>query len=411
MKKTTLLLFLFTSILQPTQAQTNDAAYIKTFEIVSDGSEFTRNIHRLGNSIEISFDDTRGIQSEFYYQITHCQIDWTPSNLPSSYYLNGFDNFQINNFENSFGTLQNYTHYQFSLPNENTNITKTGNYLIKILDEYDEVVCERRITLFEQKTTIDLNISESRDLKKFNEKQAVSLTLNTKNLKINFPTDEIKTFIFQNGDQNIRSPFLEPTFIQGPIYTYRPTDEMEFYAGNEFYYFDNNEILRNAGFVAKTYRLDNEFHSVLFPQKSRANAIYTYNPDINGSFTIRNHSSENTATEAEYSIVHFTLQNKPHLNSKDIYVYGSFNNFAFTEENRLKPNNNYLTTSIFLKQGFYNYDFVVYDGEKIDKKAISGSFFETENNYECLVYYQPLHSIYYQVVGYGLANSQLQREN
>lgn len=407
-------LFLLLTIATLTlQAQATDALNIKTFEMVSNGSQFTRNIHKLGNTISFSFDDTEGTQEEYYYQIIHCKIDWTPSDIVSSYYINGFDNFQINNFENSFGTLQNYTHYQFNIPNENTSITKTGNYLIQILNEDEDIVCERRITLYNQQTSVALNISESRDLKNFNQKQAISLVLNTQNLAINFPNQEIKTFIFQNGDQQVRTPFLKPTFIQGNSYTYRPSENMEFYAGNEFYYFDNNEILRNAGFVAKSYRLDQEFHSVLFPKKSRINSVYTYNPDINGNFTIRNYASENTSTEAEYSIVHFALKNNPELNSQDIYVYGAFNNYQFTEENRLKVNSNknLLTAAIFLKQGFYNYDFVSYDGEEINRKNISGSFYETENDYECLVYYQPLNYMYYEVVGYGLANSQQQREN
>lgn len=413
MKRYYFLLLLLVTAFNPLKAQINDAPYIKTFQMISSNNQFTRNIHKLENTISFSFDDTQGTQEEYYYQIIHCQIDWTPSDLISSYYINGFDNFQINNFENSFGTLQNYTHYQFNLPNENTTITKTGNYIIQILNEDEELVCERRITLYNQKTSVALSISESRDLKNFNHKQAISLVLNTQNLSINFPNEELKTFIFQNGDQHIKTPFLSPTFIQGNTYIYRPTEAMEFYAGNEFHYFDNNEILRNSGFVAKSYRLDQEFHSILFPQKSRANSIYTYNPDINGNFTVRNYSSENTGTEAEYSNVHFTLKNNSDLSSQDIYVYGAFNNYQFTEENKLKPNKNgkFLTASIFLKQGFYNYLFVSYNGDEIDKSKVSGSFYETENDYECLAYYQPLNSIYYQVVGYGLANSRQQREN
>lgn len=393
-------------------SQTKDAENIKSVKIEKSRSKFTHTIQPLNSTITFSFDDIYGNQDEYYYLITHCKTNWTPSDLPTSYYINGFENFQINNFENSFGTLQNYTHYKFTIPNEDTKITKSGNYLFQILNEDEEVVCERKITLYEEKVSIGLKISESRDLSNFNQKQALALTLNTQSLSINYPDKEIKTFIFQNGDRQIASPYLKPTFINGNTYTYRPTKETEFYAGNEFYYFDNNEILRNSRFVAKSYREDNHFHSILFPQRSRLNDVYKYNPDINGRFLFRNLNAENTDIEADYSMVHFSLVNDSRFEEEDIYVYGAFNNFQFTEENKLQPDpsGKYLTTQIYLKQGFYNYDFVT-RGNTINKKIVSGSFQETDNNYECLVYFQPINSIYYQVVGYALANSKQQIEN
>ena len=412
--KKNLLLFIFLAIATtPIQAQTNNTHYIKTVEVTSSNNQFTHPIHKLNNTIYFSFDDIQGNQDEYYYLITLCEIDWTPSKIPTSYYIDGFNNMQINNMENSFGTLHNYTHYEFSIPNEDTKITKSGNYLFQILNVDNEVVCERKIVLYENKVSVSINISESRDLSLFNEKQAVSMIINNKELPINYPNSEIKTFIFQNGDQQIRTPFLKPTFTERNTYTYRPSKETEFIAGNEFLNFDNNEILRNTRYISTSYREDNSFNTILFTQKSRANSTYTYNPDINGSFVIRNFRSNTPATEAEYSNVLFSLANKEEFKNKDIYVYGGFNNYQLSHENKLSPDasGKYLTCSIFLKQGFYNYDFVVLDNQKIDKKTISGSYFETENNYEALVYFQPTNSIYYEVVGYGIGNSKQQIEN
>lgn len=393
--------------------QQADASEIKSVIIKNNNNDFSETIQPLNSSFTFSFDDTNGAQDEYYYLITHCEIDWTPSNIPTSYFIDGFNNMQINNMENSFGTLQNYTHYEFSIPNEDTKITKSGNYIFQILNEYEEVVCERKIVLYENKLAVNLKISESRDLSSFNEKQAVSMIIQNTTLSINYPTSEIKTFIFQNGDQQIRTPFLKPTFTDTNTYTYRPNKDTEFIAGNEFLNFDNNEILRNTRYIATSYREDNYFNTILFTQKSRANSVYTYNPDINGDFVIRNFRSNLPETEAEYSNVLFSMKNNEDYEDKDIYVYGAFNNYQFNSENKLSPDESgtYLTCSIFLKQGFYNYDFVVLDNQKIDKKTISGSYFQTENDYEALVYFQPQNSIYYQVVGYGIGNSKQHIEN
>lgn len=394
-------------------AQISDAFHIKTVSIKNSNRDFSETIQPLNSSFSFSFDDINGYQDEYYYLITLCEIDWTPSKIPTSYYIDGFNNMQINNMENSFGTLHNYTHYEFSIPNEDTKITKSGNYLFQILNEENVVVCERKIVLYENKISVSVNISESRDLSSFNEKQAVSLVIQNNGLPINFPNSEIQTFIFQNGDPQIRSPFLKPTFTERNTYTYRPSKETEFIAGNEFLNFDNNEILRNTRYISSSYREDNYFNTILFTQKSRANSTYTYNPDINGNFVVRNFRSNTPETEAEYSNVLFTLTNLQEYKDKDIYVYGAFNNYQINDENKLNldESGKYLTCSIFLKQGFYNYDFVVYDNQKIDKKTISGSYFETENNYEALVYFQPTNSIYYEVVGYGIGNSKQQIEN
>jgi len=404
------LFFLFSFL---SNSQTKQANYIKSVQIRNTTSEFTNAVQPLQSIFTFSFDDILGNQEEYYYLITHCEIDWSPSGLPTSYYIDGFNNMQIYNSENSFGTLQNYTNYSFTIPNEDTKITRSGNYLIQILDVDETIVCERKITLYEQKTTLSLKISESRDLSNFNKKQALSLTLYTGELPVNYPDKEIKTFIYQNGDRQVSTPFLKPTFTNTNSYIYRPSKETEFYAGNEFYYFDNNQILANSRYIIRNYREDNTYNSVLATNKSRANNIYTYNPDINGQFLFRNSNLDNTDTEADYSLIHFSLVNKESYNDKDIYVYGAFNNFSFTENNRLKldPTGTYLTTSIYLKQGFYNYDYVIKTYNSIDKHTISGSYQETENNYESLIYFQPINSIYYQVVGYGSANSRQEIEN
>ncbi len=393
--------------------QKKDADFIKTVTTKSSLHEFSHSVHKLNSRIDISFDDINGTQEEYYYNIIHCKIDWTPSDLPISYYIDGFNNFQINNFENSYGTLANYTHYSFTIPNRDTTITKSGNYLFQILNNDDEIVCERKIIISEDIVNIGVKVSESRDLVAFNQKQAVSLVISTNNLKINYPDRELKPFIFQNGDLQLRTPFLKPTFTNNNTYTYRPTKETEFYAGNEFYHFDNNDILRNSRFVLRSYREDQFFHSILYPVKSRAKRVYTYNPDINGNFVVRNIRTTTPSIEAEYSKVHFSLLNEPQLEDQNIYVYGAFNNYKLTEENKLTADSTgkYLNTNIYLKQGFYNYDYVTKNKENIERNTISGSFFATENNYEVITYFIPLNSIYYQVVGYAVGNSKQQIEN
>jgi hypothetical protein len=61
---------------------------------------------------------------------------------------------------------------------------------------------------------------------------------------------------------------------------------------------------------------------------------------------------------------------------------------------------------IKLKQGFYNYKYVTIDPKgTLNEGAISGNFYQTENNYKVLVYYRDLGARYDRLIGLGEASS------
>ena len=91
-----------------------------------------------------------------------------------------------------------------------------------------------------------------------------------------------------------------------------------------------------------------------------------------------------------------------------MYVFGGFNNFSVDKSNQMSYNfqKEIYEVSIMLKQGFYNYKYVVVD-EKNDLQEgfVSGNFDVTENNYVVVVYYRDLGSRYDKLIGIGSANS------
>ena len=60
---------------------------------------------------------------------------------------------------------------------------------------------------------------------------------------------------------------------------------------------------------------------------------------------------------------------------------------------------------LLLKQGFYNYKYVVKQGNQINKNFISGSNALTENDYLILVYYRNIGAQYDALVAVGQTNS------
>ena len=85
-----------------------------------------------------------------------------------------------------------------------------------------------------------------------------------------------------------------------------------------------------------------------------------------------------------------------------------FNNYAINEENQLFYNEetDLYEAQLLLKQGFYNYRYVVVnDKGEVNPVKISGSNFETENDYLVIVYFRKFGEIYDRIIGIGSTNS------
>ncbi len=390
-------LFLFLSY-----SITANAQNIKTIQLKPLNSESLLAVIPLGSVLDISFDDLDADNKEYQYKIQHMTYDWKPSNLQVNQYINGFEQNYIINVTNSFNTLQNYTHYNIKIPNQNTIITKSGNYLISILDDEDEVVFSRRCVFYENTTTVGVRVLRSRDTKTSNQQQTVQLIVNHQTLPINNPTQEIKVQLFQNNNWNATISDLKPQFINNNQLLYNYTKKSNFWGGNEYLNFDNKYIRNTNINIAKTDRKD-IFHNYLYTDIERVFKPYTYNPDINGLFKIRTLDANDENSEADYAMVHFSLEvDKPYQN--DLFVYGGFNDFKLEKENKMTYNeaDGIYEASILLKQGFYNYTYATLNNKKeVDLQSINGSFFQTENQYTAIIYYKPFGALFHRVIGVG----------
>ena len=161
------------------------AQNIKTIQLRPLGGEQYSSIAPLGSVLELSFDDLDGDNKEYQYKIEHMTPNWESSNLIPSQYIRGFEQNTINNTSNSFNTLQSYTHYSVQIPNQNTIITKSGNYLISILDEDYNIVFTRRFVLYEKLTTVGVSTFRSRNIENSNTQQTVQFFVNHSGLQIN----------------------------------------------------------------------------------------------------------------------------------------------------------------------------------------------------------------------------------
>ena len=123
---------------------------------------------------------------------------------------------------------------------------------------------------------------------------------------------------------------------------------------------------------------------------------------------LRTLDAEDVSLEGDYSFVHFNLKYEENFDQDDVYIYGNFNDWQITPENKMtyNPNTGLYEATMLFKQGFYNYQYLTIDKEGTRRNYdIDGSFHLTENDYTLLVYYKPFGSRYDRVIGLGYAKS------
>lgn len=380
---------------------------IKTVSF-SQGGNNTIPFFRLGENFMLQFDDLFGNEEDYYYTIEHYNYDWTPSQLLKNEYLNGLDNQRIQDYQNSLNCLQIYSHYRLSFPNKFNQIIKSGNYIVKVFDDEQNIVFSRKFMIYEDITSIGITIRRSRDMETINKKQNVEFYIDYKDKPLQNPKENLRVSIFQNGKFSNAIHNIKPQYTIGTQLIYRYNKETQFWAGNEFLNFENKNIRGVSNAIAKVTTGD-IYNAFLYTNEGRKNKIYTYFPDINGNFFVTNFNSTKNEIESDYAWVYFSLLSDVNPVEKSIYITGMFNNYQISEEYKMEYNEatKLYEKPLLIKQGFTNYQYTIVDKNgKIDEQdAVDGNFYQTENEYIVLVYYKGPAERYDRIVGIARQNS------
>ena len=361
-----------------------------------------------GQSIFLEFDDLNGDEKDYYYKINYYNHDWKNSDLFKSEYIDGFDNIRIENYQNSFNTLQPYTHYKLELPNSSTNFKLPGNYMIEIYDELDQLLFSRKFLINSDTAIVSSKVFRSREMDYYDTHQSIHFSITPKsNIPFRDPENLLKIVILKNEQWLTIKTGQKPQFISGNRLEYSYDNKSLFEGGNEYFFFDTKDIRINGNGISYV-NLKRLYETYLYTNNFRKNLPYSFASDINGDFLIRTiQGTQLSDYEADYSWVHFSLAMPRSINEKEIYIYGKFNNYALGEENRMiyNPSLEIYEGILLLKQGFYNYKFIEKDSKKLSINSISGNHALTENNYLILVYYKKFGDRYDSLVGVGKSSS------
>ncbi|ERJ58077.1 type IX secretion system plug protein [Sphingobacterium paucimobilis] len=378
---------------------------IKTVQLFPTGKENQLPIYTIGEPelLELSFDDLRADVRDYYYNIEHCNADWTPSRLSVLDYAEGYNEDRIVDFKQSQGTTTAYTHYKTVFPNEYVKPKVAGNFLLKIYEDSDKerLILTRRFYVLKPLVVVESQILASSFTEKRLSNQKLNITIKT-GLTISNPHRDIQLHVMQNQRPDNMMILRTPMFIGTSEIKYNNSETLDFMGNNEFRYADLRSFKGGSAQIMDI-QMDSLVHMRLFTDQDHYDDTYATTYDENGKFYIRNLDYDNADIGSDYADIEFSLQTTQNI-AGDIYLVGGYNNYQRNANNKLKynPNSKKWTVRQKLKQGLYDYEYVLETKEgKVITNAFSGSHFQTGNDYQILVYYRRTGTYWDELLGIG----------
>jgi hypothetical protein len=346
-----------------------------------------------GEQLEMRFDMFSDEFQSLRYGVIHCSHDWLPSPIESNQYIRGFATDQISDIENSFNTLYDFIHYRFNYPTDMSQPTVSGNYALIVfegtdLNDRSAWIISQRIIIYELQATIRSNVHASSIIANRYTHQEVDFDLAHKGFSINDPMNDINALIIQNFDWKRTSQFLKPIFIQPDVLTFDYfSGENTFEGCAEWRFFEVKDVRYQSSQVEHIAQLDDGYHVYLRPNVPEGKRAYSSWQDLNGNYLVKNDQAGDDHVESDYMWVHFVLV-MPEISDAGVYIEGAFNRYNQLDACTYDKGLGAYTTKILLKQGYYNYRFVLRDlyQSSDNIRVTEGSHAGTENDYHVVMY-------------------------
>ncbi len=354
-----------------------------------------------GQNLLLEFDDLQAQRSNYYVKIIHCNYDWSKSSLMDLDFLLDYNEFPINEYDVSSSTSVPYIHYYFQVP----PVKLSGNYLLAAYRESDEddLLLSKRFMIYDNQVSLVMDNQSAGFGNLRTSNQQLNFKINYSRLDVINPMESIQAMIRQNQRwDNVRTK-VTPSFIREDKreLEYRFFDQdNQFMAGNEFRFVDFRSLNfpgRNTGRLDRSKR---PFHLSVLTDKSREHEVYAQYPDLNGNYIIENLDNRDGATSGDYTFVTFSLAATQPI-SGNVHLIGALNSWDRSSDSKMKfvANQNTYEKTLFLKQGWYDYQYWV-ESPGQNGFLIEGSHFETENLYEVFIYYRPFRPNADLLIGY-----------
>ncbi|MBQ9677987.1 MAG: DUF5103 domain-containing protein [Prevotella sp.] len=393
---------LFGLLLLATTMQAGNKIYspmVKTLTTIVNDDWQNRPVMELGTDdvLTIGFDELSHDAHRYICHLTRCEADWTEStDVFESDWLQGFNDYPLDDYRNSLNTTINYTHYELKIPNEQCSIRMSGNYRLSIYDEDNgnEKVLDAEFYVVEPLMNIGLSMTTNTDIDLNRGHQQIAMTLEYKNVRVVRPEEEIYTVVMQNWNEQTARVNLSPQYTYQLGLRWEHQRDLIFEAGNEYHKFEVLDVSHpTMGIDRITW--DGE-HYQAYPFTTTVRRNYLTNESANGAFLIRNSDRTEIDYTCDYVWVNYTLEASY---CGEIYLQGQWTNNAERTAYQMQydATAQCYRAQVMQKQGYYSYLYVDKDGRTAPTE---GNFYQTRNRYQALVYYKSLGERTWRLVGY-----------
>lgn len=349
------------------------------------------------SSISFSFDELTEDRSYLRARLIHCNADWQPSTLSETEYVEGFNQADIEDYGYSSNTFVHYVNYHFAIPSEGLRPLVSGNYLLQVYDSDnpDDVKLQLRFRVAENAASIAASANGRTD-RSFNlDLQQLSISVTPPTDHIYNPYADIFVEVTQNSRPDTSRILRAPSRQQQNSLIYDHNPLLIFPGGNEYRRFETVRNNYPGMGIERTEWIDPSYQAWLKISQPRADRQYLYDQTQRGRFKIDEYNSTDPDLGADYIDTHFQLE-IDEIPNADVYIEGDLTLRSYNESNRMRyiPEKGVYSLSLPLKQGSYNFQYVVVPRKSqpssaaavtstanADPSIIEGNFFETLNEY------------------------------
>lgn len=400
-----LLLFFYFAVAksQPSDFSTEERIYkddLRSVQFHQLGRPLSYPITDLsGQQLELSFDGLSDEAQDFRYTIVHCDATWQPSSEISHHdYIGGFKEDYIRIYDYSNNTLVPYVHYHLTMPNDNMRPTLSGNYVLLVYDDDEQLVLVRRFIVVKPVWNIEANLVSVNELERSDTHQELRFKIKgvdqVRNPRLEVTATVLQNFRWDNALQGIR-----PLMANQREISFEHIGKIVFAAGNEFRHADLMTLGGRSNRVVELYRHET-IEAELINDDIRQGTPDLVTLDINGRFRTNN------ALESDYVKVRFSLRKDfPFEENTKVYVFGELSDWKIDERFEMAfdaVTQNY-RAEVLLKQGFYNYYYVTTSKTEPNIPNVEeteGNSYRTLNEYIVIVYHRPFGQRYDSIIAY-----------
>ncbi len=357
----------------------------------------------------LNFDLFDTESRDLAYEIILCDKDWKESELDRYEYIDGFETVYIRDFNHSINTLINYMNYQVDVPTDDFSFKFSGNYIIRVFDEEDpdQTILQRRFIVAESEINVDAKVIRPQIVSDSRYKQQIEFSISYPE-SISDPLTNLYVAIRQNRNWATSMSNIQADYVQNNKLFFNDQTKFTFDGNDEFRQIDLKFNRSGNLEVGSIFRENDQYQVYLKEDKPKAFDNYIFKEDLNGKYTVKNDEANDNAIEADYFKVHFEL-NSNYIFEGDVYVFGEVSNWEVLDGFKLTfdPDKKKYVLDKDLKQGMINFYYLIKNKKdgKINIEKIEGNHFETENDYDIILYYRDIRQENDRILGVYSFNS------